>query len=559
MLAYLRAISATSTFARFSCWFLLAAGCGGPGGESEPATEPLSATRGVVLISIDTLRADHLGCYGYSRDTSPFIDSLAARGVLFEHAFAPLPGTLPSHMSMLTGYYPPEHGVYPPNGVLSPEIEMLPELFQRSGFRTGGFTENGYVAGRYGFDRGFDVFDDHIESSYDDVERTVARALDFLRGLQPEDRFFLFLHTYAVHDPYEPPEPYASQFGSPRPPDAFAPTGPNLIAFNRGKGEISAAALAHYRSAYDASIRYVDDVFAGFFDELHILGLDRDLTVLLTSDHGEEFLEHGKMVHEQIYRETMHVPLIILHPQVTPRRVSSVVEGIDVTPTLLALAGLEPLEGISGRSLVDLLLGGERPPGAEAYGESFDRRGRTLFRDVDDALYQYLEIEPEADRRGPWVTKQIEFDADKGPLRLQALSYHQPRQLQILVGGENRPAVQLIPHRWRSFEIELPPAVGRTRITLATDGCVSPREVGASGDPRCLSFRVRGAPLRRIELYDIHNDPLAAQDLSQAAPELTSESAERLRRYRLQTVAPAESLELDDELERRLKQLGYLQ
>ncbi|MGB5400530.1 MAG: sulfatase-like hydrolase/transferase, partial [Thermoanaerobaculia bacterium] len=151
---------------------LLTLGC-----EAEP-TKTLAPTRGFILISIDTLRADHLSCYGYTRVTSPFIDTLAARGVLFENAFVQLPGTLPSHMSIFTGLYPAEHGVYPPDGVLSPEIPTLPEIFQANGFRTGGFTEGGYVDGDYGFARGFEVFSDRAGQVESDVEETFGRGLE---------------------------------------------------------------------------------------------------------------------------------------------------------------------------------------------------------------------------------------------------------------------------------------------------------------------------------------------------------------------------------------------
>ena len=119
----------------FAAALLLASGCGTPGGDG---TTRLAPTRGVIFISLDTLRADHLSSYGYHRPTSPFIDSLAERGVLFENAFVQLPGTLPSHMSMFTGLYPAEHDVYPPSGVLSAEIPTLPEILQAAGFRTGG-------------------------------------------------------------------------------------------------------------------------------------------------------------------------------------------------------------------------------------------------------------------------------------------------------------------------------------------------------------------------------------------------------------------------------------
>ena len=134
-------------------------------------------TRGVILISLDTVRADHLSCYGYERRTTPFLESLAERSVLFERAVAQYPSTLISHMSMFTGFYPRQHGVFPPAAVLSPEIETMPERLQAAGLRTAGHTEGGYVSGAYGFERGFEEFTDTPYADDTDVERTFERGL----------------------------------------------------------------------------------------------------------------------------------------------------------------------------------------------------------------------------------------------------------------------------------------------------------------------------------------------------------------------------------------------
>ncbi|MEE8523748.1 MAG: sulfatase [Thermoanaerobaculia bacterium] len=396
-------------------WVLLAAILGGCGDASTPA---LRGTRGYLLISIDTLRADHLGCYGYDRDTSPFIDSLARRGVRFENAFVQLPGTLPSHMSIFTGLYPGEHGVYPPAGVLSPEIETLPEAFQRSGFRTAGHTEGGYVHGGYGFARGFDEFSHEARKIETDFERTVARGLDFLRRLEDDDRFFLFFHTYAVHDPYFPADEYRELFWPHPEPDAFAATGPNFVAFNRGQLTMTPPALEFYRASYDASIRYADGVLEAFVAELSRLELDRDLTVVLTSDHGEEFREHGKMVHGQIYRETLHVPLIVLHPEIEAARTPAVVQSIDIAPTLYQLAGIEPRTRASGRSLVPLMAG-LADHRTEAYAESSGRRHRSLVKRDDETLYQLIY--------SAGLAPAVElYDLTKDPLGSQNLLQQRP-------------------------------------------------------------------------------------------------------------------------------------
>ncbi len=382
------------------------------------ASDPpaVAATRGYILISIDTLRADHLGCYGYSRATSPFIDSLAARGVVFENAIVQVPGTLPSHMSIFTGLYPAEHDVRAPAGVLAPDIPTLPELFRQRGFKTAGHTEGGYVHGGYGFARGFDEFSHEAKKIESDAERTFVRGLEFLRRLGPEERFFLFLHTYTVHDPYFPLERYAALYWDGPAPETFRATGPNLAAFNRGKAELTPAALEYFKACYDASINYVDDVVRDFFANLELLALSDEVTVLLTSDHGEEFLEHGRLVHEQIYPESLRVPLIVLHPDLRrPRRIRTLVESIDIAPTLYEIAEIPP-PSMSGRSLVPLLMGREELE-SEAYAESATEPIRSVLRFDEDGFHQLLVRSqagsvPDA---GEWGSFQLyDLDADPG-------------------------------------------------------------------------------------------------------------------------------------------------
>lgn len=526
--------------------------CGGVGRDDLPGT------RGYILISIDTLRADHLGCYGYGEDTSPFIDSLADRGVRFEHAFVQLPGTLPSHMSIFTGLYPAEHGVYPPAGVLPSDIETLPEVFRRGGFRTAGHTEGGYVHGRFGFARGFDEFDDEANGRETDVERTLARGLEFLERLGPQDRFLLFLHTYVVHDPYAPEASYLRQFWDGPIPEAFPPIGPNLTAFNRGEKSLSSEAVSYFRAAYDASIRYADDVLREFFAEVEALGLDDEVTVILTSDHGEEFVEHGMLAHSQIYRETLQVPLIVVHPAVAgPRVVSAVVESIDIPAALYELAGLEPERPISGSSFVSLLRGVlPRPDETEAFAERHDRRARSVIRSREGELHQ-LVLEESGGPQG-WISGSTTFDAFTRDLEIEARSFHAARELRVEADGEFIKSVSLDPRRWTRIQVPFVAGSARTRVTLASEGCSVPAEVGESTDRRCLSFQIRGAPLRRLELYEIIADPMESRDLSREGYPVVRDLLDRLESSDREPRASPETGDLDSELEARLKALGYL-
>ena len=370
--------------------------------ENEPVPVP-----GVILISLDTLRADHLGLYGYDRPTSPFLDELATRAVVFDNAYAQFPSTLTSHMSMLTGLYPAEHGVYPPAGTLPAEVPLVAEILQSQGVHTAGHTEGGYMRGNFGFRRGFDEFDARDRAHHDSTERTFRRGKRFLRSLDPEDPFFLFLHTYAVHAPYEPPEPYRSDFWPGDPPaDAFLPVPSNLVAADRDGRPQSQQALDYYRALYDAEIRHLDDVLRDFFDELASLGLDERTTVIITSDHGEEFRDHGRFNHDQLYAEVIRVPFLVVGPELEPRRSPRVVELVDVAPTVLALAGLDPAgaaaadsgaeappPSMSGTSLAEDLVREASYPKRLAYAEASSGR-RALVSSTTgesgDALLQLL-------------------------------------------------------------------------------------------------------------------------------------------------------------------------
>jgi arylsulfatase A-like enzyme len=536
------------------------------------AAPPASRPRGrVILISLDTLRADHLGAYGYPRPTSPFLDSLAARGTLFENAVAQLPGTLPSHMSIFTGLYPAEHGVYPPEAVLSTRLPTLPEVFRAHGFRTGGHSEGGYLEGRYGFARGFEEWTDphpmverggRLVKVPEAVKRTFEAGLDFVRRARQAEAFFLFLHTYSVHDPYDPPQPYRSQFWKgPAPAGAFPPDGEELSAFNAGGRRLAPGAVAYYQALYDAQIRYTDDVLREFFAGLDALGLRDQVTVVITSDHGEEFLEHGKLAHEQVYHECLHVPLLVVRPGGKPgARVAALVQSIDIAPTLYELAGVPAAARpkMSGRSLVPLLEGGSARPGREAYAEAFTSGDRALYRQGQDGLHQYLRREPRRSGDSVWVTRSASFETFAPAVSFWAASYHEPRPLRISVDGRPLRTERLEPAE-RQLRVALPPGGGKRLVELASPGCVSPASLGESADARCLSFLLRGLTPSRSELYDLTRDPRSSRDLSRERFGVAAELAARLDALRFRPLAEPGRTTIDPEQEKRLKALGYLQ
>ncbi|HVR09958.1 MAG TPA: sulfatase [Thermoanaerobaculia bacterium] len=531
-------------------------GCGGSGAASRPpgpSRPPLPrATRGYVLISIDTLRADHLGCYGYSRPTSPFIDSLARRATRFEEAYAQYPSTLVSHMSIFTGLYPREHGVFPPNSVLSPSVETLPEVFQRHGFRTAGFTEGGFVSGRFGFRRGFDVFVSRDRVRRRPVAGTFRRGLDFLESLGPKARFFLFLHTYAVHTPYDAPEEYRRQFWAGGPPAGAIPAdGPDLTRQNQTGERPPPAVIDWLEARYDAGIRQTDEVLRGFFADLERLGLADQVTVVITADHGEEFMEHGLFNHTQLYRETLRVPLLVVHPdQRSAVLQSGVVQLIDLAPTLYELARVRPGRQPTGASLARLLGRPAPPLAGSAWAEAQDGM-RAVYRGEHRRLESLLLFDPPAQK---WFPRRVAFDAPPGTLAFDARSFARRRRLVVSRGREAIAAADLTPE-WAPVRATLG---GPERIVLEADGCTEPEEEGSMMEPRCYAFQVKGRRLTRVELYDVSRDPWQRRDLFRERQGVARALLRDLMAFHPAPVAAARAPPLDPGLAQSLRSLGYL-
>jgi hypothetical protein len=515
------------------------------------------ATRGYILISIDTQRADHLGCYGYPKPTSPFLDSLAERATLYEEAYAQYPSTLVSHMSMLTGLHPREHGVYPPNSVLSEKVEILPEVFQRAGFRTGAFTEGGFLRARFGFRRGFDVFSAQDRQGARKVKHTFDRSVRFLEGLKPEDRFFVFVHTYAVHTPYDAPPRYREPFWTGDPPPAAIPaTGPGLTRHN-ATGELLEPPVVHWLTAlYDSGIRQTDEVLRDFFADLERLGLDDEVTVIVTSDHGEELQDHGKLSHTRLYRETLHVPLLVIHPdQRSAVRHRGVVQILDLPSTLYELARLKPRDRSSGASRAGLLGSEAKPVPGAAWAEVAGGE-RAVYQGEKQSLESLLLFDPSLD---DWIARRASFDASGGELTFEARSFEVPRRLAVRQGGRVLSETTLTPKWTRVRPARL---AGPGRVELEADGCVmeEPEKThGGQGEYRCRGFQVRGVRLSRVELYDVSQDPGQRRDLSRERSRATRVLLRDLLAFKPRTVAAASAPPLDPETEKNLRALGYLQ
>lgn len=350
------------------------------GRQATTSSEQASQRPNVLLISIDTLRADHLGSYGYSRDTSPFLDSLAMNSIRFDQAFAPASWTLPSHMSLFTGAYPQTHGVEQDRFALPAALSTLTEIFSAGGWQTQAFISWTYLKASFGFGRGFDDYrellpppelqDSATESSIR-ADEVVDRVSDWIdqrataMGSPDNDEadpFFLFVHLFDPHMSYQPPLQTARLFD----PDLETIEGGSYQELSRYIDGLDQEAetpspevVSRATTLYDGEIRFVDDQLRRLFERLETAEMLEDTVVLVTSDHGEELNEHGSMEGHQwtLYDEVLHVPLILRLPQ--GRRagltITSQVQLIDVAPTLLDIAGLPSLPHADGRSLLPLI------------------------------------------------------------------------------------------------------------------------------------------------------------------------------------------------------------
>jgi len=320
----------------------------------------------LVLVTLDTLRADHLGVYGYPRQTSPFLDEIASRGVVFERAYAPMATTAPSHASIFTSLYPLEHGVVSNGRRLAASFPTLAERLRAAGFRTAGFASTHAHWGPIDLDRGFEAFDARPRKSaevYRSADRTVDAALDWVSGCQDCDRLLLFVHLFDAHAPLRPPERHLDVFRGAS-PDARrehaefleARHGVPIAFYGDDPGR-----MLFIMDRYDAEVRFVDEQLRRLYEGLASRGLSDGTLWIVTADHGEGLGSHRWMGHGLAWEESLRVPLIFHAPdgRLAPRRIGSIVELVDLLPTALELLEVAVAADapFSGRSLAPLLRG----------------------------------------------------------------------------------------------------------------------------------------------------------------------------------------------------------
>jgi len=344
--------------------------------------------RNLLILLIDTQRADHLGFLG-SRDVkTPGLDRFAREGVICERCQAPANWTKPSCASVLTGLFPDSHLARSESSKLSRSVRMVSELVKEAGFATGAFIANGYLAAEFGFNRGWDRYTNFIrEKRPTEAEHVFKESLGWIE--QVKDKPFLaYIQTIDPHVPYDPPKPDLKLY-DPAPYDGVIvprSTGQLLEDIKKGRVVLNPRDKEHLHALYKGEVTYHDRCFDGFVARLKELGLLDQTMIAICADHGEEFYEHGSVGHgHSLYQELLHVPLVFHHPVLAPagRRIPDVVSLVDIVPTLLEAAGLKAPEALEGASLLPLLAG--RPFDGPAAGfSSFwsEADNRNLFWSV---------------------------------------------------------------------------------------------------------------------------------------------------------------------------------
>lgn len=441
------------------------------------ACSPDPRPASVLLISIDMLRADHVSCYGYERQTTPTMDQLAAEGVRFARHVSSAPWTLPAHAAMFTSLPDSVHGcVDGTDNALPDGMVTLAERFGEAGFSTGGFFAGPYLHPAFGLGQGFDEYRfcvpdlaarlngqavtewagdpvAHRRSHHGVTNPGVVNAASKWLRDHKDEPFFLFVHLWDAHFDFIPPKPFDARFGDPD-YEGFV-DGREFFFDRRINSSMGPKDLAQLIALYDGEIMWCDAHVKRLVELLEELQLDEDTIVVVTSDHGTEFFDHGDKGHRRtLYGEAINIPLVIRAPGRIPQGtvVEAVSRMVDLGPTLMELAGLAPSDQFTGVSLVSLVNGTETSPRTALSELLADRNkmrsvirgdGKLVWNGVtDDVVWFDLAVDPE--ERVP----HSNLDEGLGPELLQAL---QGELLEI-----ERVAAK---HRYPHQKIQLPAAL----------------------------------------------------------------------------------------------------
>ena len=427
----------------------------------------------VVIITIDTLRADHLGCYGYKQIRTPNIDALASESARFERAYTPVPVTLPAHTVIFTGTYPVFSGMHDFSGnKLSPKQLTLASVLKRQGYTTGAVIGSAVLDSRFGLSQGFDFYYDHFdfnrlqESNLEEMERpgnVVADvALDWL-GKNRQNTFFLWMHLYDPHYPYRPPPPYSEQYKD---------------------------------RLYDGEIAFADVQVGRLISFLKANNIYRNTLIVLTGDHGESLGEHGEKTHGFfIYNATLHVPVLIHLPGSTSTKtVSELVSLVDLMPTVLEVLKVEIPAEVQGHGLLPLMVPKKAEESRNLYAETFLPRlhfNWSELRAVETDRYQFID-----------APKPELYDLSKDPGETQNL-YADKKA----VAGELRNRLTTLIAQYSAGQ-ELAEKTGLDPALMERLKSLGYAGFSGGGSPT-VSDRSLPDPKDRIQTYELISDAIA--------------------------------------------------
>ncbi len=427
----------------------------------------------VVVITIDTLRADHLGCYGYKQIHTPNIDALAADGVRFERAYTPVPVTLPAHTAIFTGSYPMLSGIHDFSAnKLNPQQPTLASVLKEHGYNTAAVIGSAVLDSRFGLNHGFDFYYDHfdfnrlLETNLDEMERpgnVVADvALDWL-DKNYQKKFFLWMHLYDPHYPYRPPAPYSQDYGS-RP--------------------------------YDGEIAFADAQVGRLLRFLIEKGLYQSTLIVLSGDHGESLGEHGEKTHGFfIYNATLQVPLIFRLPQgKLTKQISAQVSLTDIMPTVLQILKVDTPSQVQGRNLLPLMDGKKSNESGSLYAETFLPRlhfNWSELRGVETGNYHFID-----------APKPELYDLSKDPGETQNLL---PQKKAV---GEEMQAKLAALIREYSAGQEMAQKTGLDPALMERLKSLGYAGFSGGGSPT-ISNRELPDPKDRIQVYELISDAIA--------------------------------------------------
>jgi len=438
--------------------------CGGS--EPEP-TRPVGRPVNVLIVTLDTTRADRLGPYGFTAAKTPRLDALAAEGVVFADAFTAIPSTFPSHSTLFTGKYPQSHGVHD-NAVyfLGPEQETLAELLQAQGYATGAFVSAFVLDSQFGLDQGFAAYDDAVDQPLMkfDVSRlpknlpddrrkweatiatayqrrgdaTTKLAIDWLGrlGSQP---FFLWVHYFDAHQPYQPPPPHDRTFD----PAYRGPMDGDQRKFWQAlaKNQVSAADKAHMEALYHGEIAWQDECLGRLFDAIRAVGRWDETLVVVVADHGEGLGEHTQLFehNSELYDEAVRVPLLVRRPDAGARgeKVAGIVRTVDVLPTVLDWLALTPSAEVQGSSLLPFTSGdpavraAATPPGEALLEALRERQVNPVERALVALRSDRFKVIVALDRAGEPVKTEL-YDVVDDPGEKRDLAAQLPQQAERL-------------------------------------------------------------------------------------------------------------------------------